>query len=397
MRSNTSTHYGSVAKTFHWLTALLMASVIPLGIFANDLPYETSAELARKAFWFSMHKTLGVTLFFVALARILWAISQPKPGLLNADRPLEAFAARSVHWLLYGSLVLVPLSGWVHHASSTGYAPIWWPFGQTLPFVPKDVALSETAAGLHLVFERVLILALVLHIAGALKHHFVDRDMTLRRMLPGMPALPRVAAASGHALPALAAIAVWGGAVGIGGALGVYAHAADTPRGPALEAVASDWVVQDGRVGLSVTQMGSEVTGQFAEWTAAISYDPQVSEGQAGEVDVTINVASLTLGSVTDQALGADFLAAEAHPTATFSGPIVAGPDGLRIEGTLALKGDSVPVTLPFTLEIDDGVAQARGRVTLDRRSWEIGMGQDDPSTLGWEVGVDITLTASRD
>ena len=122
--ANTSQRYGSVTKTFHWLTALLILSLIGLGLFAEDLPYQTDAELARKAWFFSLHKTLGVLAFFVALMRILWAVSQPKPGLLNADKPMESFLAELVHWLLYGSLVIVPLSGWIGHAAASPSAQI---------------------------------------------------------------------------------------------------------------------------------------------------------------------------------------------------------------------------------------------------------------------------------
>ncbi|NRB04188.1 MAG: cytochrome b/b6 domain-containing protein, partial [Rhodobacteraceae bacterium] len=125
---NTAQHYGSVAKTFHWLTALLILTLIPTGIIANGLPFETSEELARKARLFSVHKTLGVVLFFVALARILWALRQRKPDGLASHNKVEGFAAETVHWLLYGSLVLVPMTGWIHHAATTGFAPIWWPF-----------------------------------------------------------------------------------------------------------------------------------------------------------------------------------------------------------------------------------------------------------------------------
>ena len=74
---NTSTRYGAFSKSFHWLTALLILTLIPLGLFAKNLPYETQEELARKAWFFSLHKTLGVTVFFVAFLRILWALSQP--------------------------------------------------------------------------------------------------------------------------------------------------------------------------------------------------------------------------------------------------------------------------------------------------------------------------------
>lgn len=147
--SNTSQRYGSVTKTFHWLMALMILSLLFFGWYAEQLPYQTDAELARKAFLFSIHKTFGVLAFFVALLRILWALSQPKPGLLNADKKLESFAAETVHWLLYGALVIVPLSGWVSHAASTGFAPIWWPFGQNLPLVPKSTDIEHLFGAMH--------------------------------------------------------------------------------------------------------------------------------------------------------------------------------------------------------------------------------------------------------
>ena len=74
---NAPTRYGSVARSLHWLTALLILSAIGLGLYAEDLPYDTAETLAAKAQIFSIHKTIGVAAFFVALARILWALSQP--------------------------------------------------------------------------------------------------------------------------------------------------------------------------------------------------------------------------------------------------------------------------------------------------------------------------------
>jgi len=197
--ANTRTRYGAVAKTFHWLVALLILAAWPLGYFASDLAHQitdpdiatTQAQADRAALLFSLHKTVGVAIFFTALARIAWALGQPKPRLLNGDRPVEARAAETAHWLLYGSLVAVPLSGWVSHAASTGFAPIWWPFGQSLPFVPKEAGLAETAATLHYILQWVLVGALAAHVAGALKHHLIDRDATLRRSgrPPASPAM----------------------------------------------------------------------------------------------------------------------------------------------------------------------------------------------------------------
>jgi hypothetical protein len=82
-------------------------------------------------------------------------------------------------------MLIVPLSGWVHHAATTGFAPIWWPFGQSLPFVPVDATVAATAGAMHWLFTKILAASILLHVAGALKHHLIDRDATLRRMLPG--------------------------------------------------------------------------------------------------------------------------------------------------------------------------------------------------------------------
>lgn len=395
--ANTDRTYGTVSKTLHWLTALLILTLIPLGIIANDLPQGTSEEVARKAFLFSLHKTLGVTTFFVALLRIGWALTQPKPGSLHPERRWENWAADTAHWLLYGSLVLVPLSGWVYHASTSGFAPIWWPFGQTLPFVPKSEDLAAVAAGLHIVFERVLVLALLLHVAGALKHHVLDRDQTLRRMWFGRVSVPRTGPHRARSLPFVSALTAWAVAVGLGGMSGLYASEAAQPAGePTLAEVASEWAVTDGKIEIVITQMGDEVTGSFADWTADISFDPDVESGKAGEVDVTIAIGSLSLGSVTKQAMGSDFFDEANHPRATFRADLVAAPDGYVADGTLALKGHDVPVTMPYSLEIDGDTAVMQGTVALDRLKFAIGESVKDEKSLGIPVDVRVSVTATR-
>lgn len=392
--SNTSTLYGGVTKTFHWLTALLILTLLPMGWFAEQLPYETDAELARKAWLFSLHKTLGVTAFFVAVGRILWAISQPKPALLNGDKKAESFAAETVHWLLYAALVIVPLSGWIGHAAAAGFAPIWWPFGQGLPLVPKSTSIEHIASGVHWAATKVLIAALVLHIAGALKHHIIDKDATLRRMLPGTPAVGPVPAQGHTRTPLMAAVAVWALVLLGGGLLGSTSTEAIAQA--ELEEVSSDWAVSEGTIGITVTQFGSEVSGSFADWTAAITFDETLETQEVGSVTTTIAIPSLTLGSVTQQAMGADFFDAGTFPTAVFDAVILRANDGYEAVGTLTVKDNAVPLTLPFSLSITEDVAEMQGSLTLDRRDFGVGDTMQDTSSLAFEVGVDIALTATR-
>ncbi|MBE0452443.1 MAG: cytochrome b/b6 domain-containing protein [Roseovarius sp.] len=399
--TNAATTYGAVTKTFHWLTALLIFVNLPLGLTAADLAEQaqqtgSDAVISRAALIFSIHKTTGVAVFFVALGRILWAVSQPKPGLLNGDRAFEAWAAETVHWLLYGSLVLVPLSGWVHHAATTGFAPIWGPFGQDLPFVPKSEAVSKIARTLHLLFVLVLAGALAAHIAGALKHHIIDGDATLRRMLPGAAPGQPTKRQPGHVLPFVTALALWGAVLSGAAALGWFGTRADT-GGERLATVQSEWGVRDGSLQIRIRQLGSEVTGSFADWTADISYaEAPDAEGRHGSVEVVVAIPSLSLGAVTTQAMGKDFFNAEEHPTATFTADLMAAEDGQIARGTLHIKGASVPVEMPFTLAIENGTARAQGGLTVDRRDFAIGMGTQDVGSLGFDVRISFDLTATR-
>lgn len=404
---NSASRYGWVAKSFHWLTALLILSLIPAGQYATYLAHQIAdgasdpALIARTTFLFSMHKTFGVAVFFVALARIIWALSQPKPGLLNGQHRAEAWAAETVHWLLYGSLVIVPLTGWVHHAATTGFAPIWWPFGQSLPFVPKDEGVAKIATILHYLFQWVLTAAVALHILGALKHHVIDKDATLRRMLPGGGEAQPSEAQPGHVLPFVTALFVWG-AVVIGAAgMGWFAkpHQEVAAESSSITETAAEpagnWTVQDGNLSISVVQNGSDITGQFADWSADITYDEAPNaDGIYGSVTVDVRIPSLTLGSVTGQATGEAYLDAANHPTAVFAADLIE-EDGQKIaRGTLTIKDQSVPVDLPFALNIEGDTATASGQMEVNRV--DFGIGEPGEGSVAFAVQIAFELTATR-
>ncbi|WP_271947633.1 cytochrome b/b6 domain-containing protein [Ruegeria faecimaris] len=403
--SNTFSSYGSVTKTFHWLTALLIFTAFPLGWVANGLAHAiydpaiatTEDDIARAASLFSLHKTVGVTVFFVALARILWAITQTKPGLLNAENKPEAFAAETVHWLLYASLVLAPLTGWTHHAAAEGFAPILWPFGQDLPLIPKSEFLAELTGSLHWLFVWTLAGSVALHVAGALKHHIIDKDSTLRRMMPGASDAPEPPEQSHSMTPALASLAIWGAVLVGGWSIGAFDHQSTASTEVAeLTQVQSDWNVQEGNLSITITQLGSPVTGSFSDWTAAIAFEDPPTPGLAGSADVTIAITSLKLGTVTDQAMGADFFDSAQFPTAQFKADLFKTEDGYEARGALTIRDKSVDVVLPFTLDLQDDSAAISGQLELNRLDFDIGTSQSTEDSLGFAVTVSVDLTAKR-
>jgi cytochrome b561/polyisoprenoid-binding protein YceI len=394
---NTANSYGSVTRTFHWLTALLIIAAFPLGVIANDMAYDTSEALALKAQLFSVHKTLGVAVFLVALLRILWALTETKPTALHPERKAESILAETVHWALYLSLVIVPLSGWIHHAAVDGFAPILWPFGQGLPFVPKSESVATAAGATHWLFTKVMFASVALHIAGALKHVFIDRDLTLARMTKGTPA---GAGHAGHsALPLVAALAIFAA-----GAVGAWQIAAAKAPAPASQsasatetapasATGGNWQVNAGTLGFTVRQMGADVAGTLPVWTADITFDEATG---TGDVRVEIDLTQLTLGSVTDQAKGPEFFDVTTHPKAVFAGKIAPAGTDFEAIGTLSLRGAEVPMTLPFTLEVAGTTAKMSGNVTLDRRDFGMGKSYADETNVGFSVIVAAELTATR-
>ncbi|MFU8883414.1 MAG: cytochrome b/b6 domain-containing protein [Rhodobacterales bacterium] len=406
-RSPAATHaaalrYGSMTKAFHWLTALLILSAIPLGLYATNLAHRIEAGetalIAQATLLFSLHKTIGIAAFFTALARIIWAVTQPHPGLLKGDRHVEAALASTVHWLLYGAMLITPLTGWVHHAATTGFAPIWWPFGQTLPFVAQSPLVADAATTVHFLSSRVLIAAIVLHIAGALKHHLIDRDDTLRRMLPRARVKAQPSQVQPRqSLPLIAASVIWMGILGVGAAPALISLTDDTasPRSQA-SAAPGDWNVTDGTLALTIRQMGSEVAGQFSDWSAQITFADDPDQERNGHVTVEVTIASLSLGSVTGQAMGGDFFDEAAHPRALFDAEILRDGDSFVADGSLTIKDSTVPVRLPFDLEIAGDLAQMTGELSVDRRDFGIGAGVSDESSLAFGVTIAVALTAQQ-
>ncbi|MFC3229532.1 cytochrome b/b6 domain-containing protein [Marinibaculum pumilum] len=415
---NTRDTYGRVAQCLHWLTAALILTLLALGLWMEDLPRETAAEVDRVVFYYGLHKVIGIATLAVVLVRIGWAIANPHPGLLNAGRRLEAFAASAIHWVLYGAILLMPVSGWLYHASHAGSAPILWPpgldLGQGLPLVPKSHELSRFFGELHAALAWVIIAAIVLHVGGALKHAVIDRDETLRRMLPfARPPQAEPPAAQPRRLPPLAAagllfvvilaFAGWSASStapqDAGGAQLAAADGTAADGNAADGAPAGNWIVdpQASSLSILVQLMGSSVGGAFGSWEADIRFDPDDLPGS--RVVVTIDTASLTLGDVSEQATGPAYLDSAGHPTARFEATTFRRLAEGRYEavGDLTLRGVTAPVTLPFDLAIDGDTARMNGRTRLDRLTFAVGAeAMPDDDTLGFPVDIVVEVTATR-
>ena len=176
--------YDPVAITLHWLIALAVIGQIALGLGMIEIP---KSPPGVRAYWFNVHKSIGMTIGLLVLVRLLWRLTHRPPALPPTLPGWQVRAAGVSHSLLYSCMIIMPLAGYLGSVFS-GY-PIRY-FGTTLPgWGWKDEALKEFFSTVHLATAVAFIALIALHVLAALKHAFVDRDGVLQRMLP-RPARP---------------------------------------------------------------------------------------------------------------------------------------------------------------------------------------------------------------
>jgi cytochrome b561 len=169
--------YGMPAIVLHWLTALLIVCGFTLGLTMVGLPFSR-----QKLQWYAWHKWIGITIWLLTCARLAWRLGHPAPTL----PPMPAWQRRASgvsHVLLYGLLLCIPVSGWLY-SSATGVQVVYLGLVPLPDLVPRDRALGRTLRTVHETLNFTLLAVVCLHIAAALKHHYIDRDKVLSRMLP---------------------------------------------------------------------------------------------------------------------------------------------------------------------------------------------------------------------
>ncbi len=180
MWRNSRTSYGRLTRWLHWTIALLFVAQIGLGFIMEELvDPETQFSIVQ---W---HKSLGLLILALAVSRLIWGLTNIHPSPVRSVAPLEASAARSVHWLLLSLTILVPLAGWAVVSTSTLDIPVYIFNRFAVPNLPMT-ASDETEAfwsEVHAFLAYGAGAIVLLHAGAALYHHAVRGDDTLRRMM----------------------------------------------------------------------------------------------------------------------------------------------------------------------------------------------------------------------
>jgi cytochrome b561 len=175
---NTTRSWGLLSKALHWIVVVLIITQWFIADRAGDLP-NGLAKLQALA-W---HKSFGMTILMLAVVRLVWRLVNPVPDLTAETKPWERVLAKISHVLLYALIFAMPLTGWLM-SSAKNFPVSWFKLFQFPDLVAPSEELFQRMNGLHHLLFKVLVGVALLHVAGALKHHFIDRNDVLKRMLP---------------------------------------------------------------------------------------------------------------------------------------------------------------------------------------------------------------------
>ena len=438
-----ASRYTTGAIVLHWTIALLIAVQILSGfamtdILANGSPLQFQA--------YQLHKSLGISVLVLTIARILWRAFNPPPPEPASVGRREGFIAHTIHMVFYSLLIIIPLSGWLLitvapvRIETILFFQSWLPWPNLPGFsgLSSDAKSSLTAVTewVHAVLAYGMGLLVALHVAGAVKHHLADGAFIRRMALKTAGDGPRNS--YGHATTWLVTLVFAGAMVGAAtlarapetSALAEQGVSPDQPavlssaaeRGNGAEQAegsaangaggedgnaeqpATQWAVdrQASDLTFAFTFQGKEVTGEFARFDADIRFDPDNLEGSSIRVSIPTPSASVETNDISQSQLtGPDGFATEAHGTATYHAATIRSAssedDGYIAEGTLTIRGETVPADLTFQVTIEGDQATADGSVTVNRLDFGIGA-ENDPSGdwVSEDVRIDVSILASR-
>ncbi len=438
MSQTARSRYSVVAIVLHWAIALAIALMIALGWWMGDA-LEDAATRAHAVAAIQLHKSVGLSILVLSLARLAWRLSHRAPPLPEHMPAWEKRVASATHWVFYALIILMPMSGWLY--VSTGWSapqnrPLEVPtlyfglfqvphlFGLSHLAEATRAGLSATLEFVHSKLAWVMIVLAALHVGAALKHHIFDRDDVLTRMVPGLAPLDGVTPVeppararlygliAGFALITLALVAGVGAFQASPAAPAPPAAPspiAEAPPAPAPEvqtpAVAptpqaapgapSVWIINRNAslIGFSGTHSGAPFSGQFETWTADIRFDP--ADLAASRVVVTIAIASAKDGvALHEQSLAQpEWFDSAKYPNAVFRSRAFTalGAGRYQAEGTLRIKTKDIPVAFPFTLRMSGDRAWMEGALAIDRAAADLGQ-ESDPGGDWVSKTIDVRL-----
>jgi cytochrome b561/polyisoprenoid-binding protein YceI len=379
---STSLDYTATAKALHWIIAVLVIALLGLGLFMT----RGTQSLQLKFELYQLHKSLGITVLTLMILRVFWRLFVLPPAMSSHMSGWERGAAHGTHILLYTLLIAMPLSGWAMISAALPpfnfptvlYKTVAWPH---FPFIEeltleRKKTVEPALKTMHSALGWALGALIVLHIAAALRHGLFLKDGVMSRMLPRFLKTSRSVTLPLVLMVAFAALS--------------------------FPAAAQEWAInkQKSKLTFEAEAAGQTVTGQFQQFEAEIRFNRDHLDLAEIAARIDINTLSTGQGQVDDALRAAEWFDMQTYPSAGFRATAVkpgGGAGRYVMEGELAIKGRTQPVTVPFTMTVDQGEATVTGEATVNRQAFGLGpKGPVSGMTIGDTVKIRLDLIATR-
>ena len=397
-----SERYSSVAIALHWIIALMLGLMIALGKNMH------SADGRPIEWMFQLHKSVGITILVLMIARLIWRWNNKPPALPAGMKPIEKTASHGVHIGLYVLMFALPITGWIMVSASPFaiatvlYGTIAWPHLPGLAELALETRQSiyPKIANVHELLSWALIALFALHLIGAIKHELSDDEGVLKRMIPGLfgkTTPPR--APSRGALTAFGSAALFFGLIAGGPAI-AQAIGGEASPAAATSTASSNWLIDHEASEIRFTGIhdGNEFTGVFETWSANINWSDDTLDTNTAVVTVETGSA-LTGKPLYDNTIdAAEWFDTSAFPNAAITlSDFTATDTGYTSSAEITLKDKTLPVPFDFQLTYEGDIATMIGQATLSRDAFNLG--QESDSGGDWvslDITVDVTVKASR-
>ena len=397
---NVNATYSSLQKWFHWLIAALILLQYLLMLLAEQA--QDGGYRVQQLALIANHKSFGITVLILACLRFLLRVKHGSPALPSTMPSWQLKTSALSHAALYILIFALPITGWLM-SSANAYSVSWFNLVVLPDFIEPDEDLATLFGALHELLWDVLVVIVFIHVLAALKHHWIDEDTVLTRMMSKNGVF-------GSLLILIISLYLFG--------LQITSTSTETSepassvlekqKVPLSQTQQSEsslplWAIdyQNSRIQFNGEQAGAPFSGTWQQWEGRLQFDPtSATEYSLAQANFDVSVDIMSVESNDDERdetiLSSDFFDVANFPKARFqASKFQKVGENFQADGILTLKGISHPTLLTFTIDIKDDIVILRGHAKLDRHSWQIGVGDwADPTWVGSEVTVEVLVTA---
>lgn len=399
---NSEYSYGALSQLLHWSVAALIVTQYVLAQLAERAE-DSDARLAQLAL-LANHKSVGITILGLALLRIVWRLISPPPEMPATMPAWQILVSKISHRLLYVLLFALPITGWLM-SSASAYPVSWFKLFQLPDLVAPSETLKDIFLDAHRLLAELLFVLASLHIAAALKHHWLDKDDILKRM--SSPAsigtfavlltatLWIFATVGGNEINGDSAAAA--GSIAVDSETSEQAAAEGEGAGAANKPPAWDIDYSASHIKFTAEQAGAKFTGAWPSWRADMHFAADALQRSSFDVRIDVTKVDSRDGERDAALMEPEWFDTEKFPEARFvTRDFKSNPDGsFTAEAELTIKDLASPVEFTFNVTESDEKIVLQGSARLDRLALRVGTGEwTDLEWVGQFVDVEVRVEA---